>query len=213
MNLTTMNIKSSTPFLTMTSREIAEYTGKEHKNILADIRTMLDELGKDAAEFSAACDVPGPYGRLVTIPIFRLPKRETMILVSGYSVTLRAKIVDRWQELEASSAPQAPAIPTTLVEALTLALENAKQMEAQKLQIAAQSAAITALQPMATVGERVAQHEHTLEQIVRTFPGVHINKIKAGLLLLKYFYKSKGTYRVYRAHSRLFTENFSAHTG
>jgi phage regulator Rha-like protein len=83
--------------LTMTSREIAELTGKEHKNVLADIRLMLEELGLTSADFSA--DLPDAYGR--SQPGFTLPKRETYILITGYSVTMRAKIIDRWQELEA----------------------------------------------------------------------------------------------------------------
>jgi hypothetical protein len=90
---------------TMSSREIAELTGKEHKNVLADIRKMLDELGKAAADFSAVAHVPGPNGSNRKVEVYNLPKRETLILVSGYSVAMRAKIIDRWQELEAVAAP------------------------------------------------------------------------------------------------------------
>ncbi|MEY4764323.1 MAG: hypothetical protein RI907_996 [Pseudomonadota bacterium] len=98
----------------MTSREIADLAGKEHKNVLADIRKVLADLGMTSAEFSA--DVPDGYGR--PQPGFKLPKRETLILVSGYSVAMRAKIIDRWQELEAQVVAR---IPQTMPEALRLA--------------------------------------------------------------------------------------------
>ena len=84
------------PTQTMSSLEIAELTGKEHKNILADIRKLLNELEIGSADFSAQYkDSSGKENLL-----FNLPKRECLILVSGYSVQLRAKIIDRWQELE-----------------------------------------------------------------------------------------------------------------
>ena len=91
----------------MSSLEIADLTGKRHDNVLSDIRKMLEELGKTSPEFSG--NVPDSYGRPRFV--FNLPKRETMILVSGYSITLRAKIVDRWQELEAQVLAAKPALP------------------------------------------------------------------------------------------------------
>lgn len=95
----------------MTSREIAELTGKQHKHVLDDIRSMLDELGLTSADFSA--DLPDAYGRMQ--PAFALPHRECMILVSGYSVAMRARIIDRWEALESGAAvPIAAAAPKLL---------------------------------------------------------------------------------------------------
>jgi len=74
---------------TMSSREIAELCGKEHKNVMADIRSMCESLNIQSAEFSA--DYKDDKGR--TYPCFNLPKRESLILVSGYDVVTRAKII------------------------------------------------------------------------------------------------------------------------
>lgn len=97
--------------LTMSSLEIAELTGKRHDHVMADIRKMLDDLELQYPEFS------GHYkdGRGRTQDCFYLPKRESLILVSGYSAVLRARIIDRWQELESQQAAQKqqtlPALP------------------------------------------------------------------------------------------------------
>ena len=95
--------------LTMSSLEIAERTGKDHRNVMRDIRKMLDEMGEGGMlKFEHTHQNP-QNGQ--TYPIFRLPKRECLILVSGYSIPLRAKIVDRWMELEAQVAAQATPVP------------------------------------------------------------------------------------------------------
>ncbi len=120
--------------LTMSSREIAELTGKMHKNVLEDIRKMLDGLGQTSAEFSA--NLPDTYGRLQQV--FLLPKRETMILVSGYSVELRARIVDRWLELE--GAPQMSILPPEQQALVTMMLEAAAIKAVQQQQAAALTA-------------------------------------------------------------------------
>ena len=81
---------------TMSSQEIAKLTGKRHDNVTVDIEKMLNALKLQSPDFSG--DYIDSRGR--THPCFNLPKRETLILVSGYSVELRAKIIDRWQALE-----------------------------------------------------------------------------------------------------------------
>lgn len=86
----------------MSSREIAELCNKRHDNVMADIRKMLADLGLATPEFS------GVYKdqQLIDRPCFNLPKRETLILVSGYNIELRAKIIDRWAELESQAQYQ-----------------------------------------------------------------------------------------------------------
>lgn len=85
--------------LTMTSREIAELTGKEHRNVMRDIRAMLVELYGEGGVLGFEHTLVNPQNGQ-SYPIFRLPKRETYILVAGYKVKMRAAIIDRWQQLE-----------------------------------------------------------------------------------------------------------------
>lgn len=113
---------SNNEVLTMSSLEIAELTEKQHKHVIADIRKLCFSLDIDSAEFSAQYkDQSGKANRS-----FELPKRECLILISGYNVKLRASIIDRWQELETNQQPQ---IPTNFAEALQLAADQAKQLE------------------------------------------------------------------------------------
>lgn len=80
----------------MSSREIAELTGKRHADVMRDIRSVFSQL--DLAERNFASSYVD--GSSKSNVCFNLPKRESLILVSGYSVELRARIIDRWQELE-----------------------------------------------------------------------------------------------------------------
>ena len=110
--------------LTMSSLEIAELTGKQHKDVIRDIRNMLNQLEIQSAQFCA--DYKDSKGRVY--PCYNLPKRETLILVSGYSVAMRARIIDRWQELEQKESAQFK-MPKTLSEALLLAGQQAALAE------------------------------------------------------------------------------------
>ncbi len=153
----TFSGQNSASELRMSSREIAELTGKRHDHVMADIRKMLAELGFQPPEFSGRyLDAKGEARAC-----FNLPKRETLILVSGYSISLRARIIDRWQELEAQQSAS-PAIPQTLPEALRLAADMAEQkaraeaalvIEQEKVAVEKEKVAI--LEPVAAVTEQL----------------------------------------------------------
>ncbi|WP_342164057.1 phage regulatory protein/antirepressor Ant [Methylobacterium sp. SD21] len=122
---------------TMSTVEIAERTGKLHKNVLRDCRRMLKALDLDALTFERT--YTNDAGAAATCYI--LPEREILILTSGYSIALRAKVVDRLRELEAASRP-APAIPATYADALRLAAEQAETVERQAALIESQRPAV-----------------------------------------------------------------------
>lgn len=105
----------------MSSREIADLTGKLHKNVKRDITTMLAELKKDALSFERI--YLDAQNRNQTE--YLLDREHTDCLLTGYSAELRMKVIRRWRELEA----QALAIPTTYVEALRLAADKAEENE------------------------------------------------------------------------------------
>ncbi len=89
--------------LTMSSREISELTGKDHSNVLRDIRKMLEVLKKDALNFEGIYQ--DAYGR--EKPCFNLDRELTITLVSGYDIQLRHRVVTRLAELEAHQQPAA----------------------------------------------------------------------------------------------------------
>lgn len=122
---------------TMSSREIADLCEKRHDNVMRDIRDMLAQLhGEgDALKFEGVYRGANGEDRLC----FHLPKRETLILVSGYKLDLRAKIIDRWQELEAQQTVHLlPRDYATALRALADETEKAQELEAQARALTAQ---------------------------------------------------------------------------
>lgn len=111
--------------LTMTSREIAELTGKNHFDVTRDIVNILSQAEIDASKFAVI--YKDAQNRNQTE--YSLPKRECDLVVSGYSVKYRLAIIDRWQELESSNHQ---AIPKSFAEALQLAANQAAELEAAR---------------------------------------------------------------------------------
>jgi len=130
---------------TMPSLEISELTGKAHKHVLADIRSMLTELEIDWADCSA--QYKDSTGR--SLPCFNLNRELTDTLLTGYSAKMRFAVVRRWHELEVQ-APISQHVPTTFLEALRLAADQVEQNEKLKLVILQQTPKVEALNRLAS---------------------------------------------------------------
>jgi len=127
---------------TMSSREIAELTGSTHDNVLKTIRAYV------AKGVVSSNDTP--YVHPQNGQVYRefvLSQRDTLVGVSGYSVELRARIIDRWQELEAR-ADQFQ-IPATYAEALQAVADQAKENQSLRLVILDQAPKVAAIKRLA----------------------------------------------------------------
>lgn len=141
------------PAQTMSSVEIAELTGKRHDHVMTDIDKMLSELEIQSPEFSGEQTFANNRKR----KIYNLPKRECLILVSGYSIQLRTKIIDRWQELESQAQPPSTLNPTNMSR-LQL-LEMAMQAEQERLALEHK---VEEMQPKVEALDRIASANGSL---------------------------------------------------
>jgi phage antirepressor YoqD-like protein len=134
---TEMQLATSNAAQTMSTRDIAELCGKEHKNVMRDADMMLEELGIDGAQFCASFKTS--QGN--TYACYHFDKELTLTLISGYSILLRHKIVKRMEELEAMQV-QVHKVPQTLSEALRLAADQQDTIVAQAAQLEAQAPSV-----------------------------------------------------------------------
>ena len=116
--------------VTMSSREIAELVGKEHKHVMRDLRVLSEQLGDMFEGVVQVWTHPQNKQQYEEYAI----KRDTCItLLTGYDSVSRMKGIKRWQELEAA---QKPAIPQTYAAALLEAGRLAMELEQAEAQLA-----------------------------------------------------------------------------
>lgn len=146
-NIVTSNIK------TMTSREIAELTGKELAHVHRDIRSMLNELKKDAPNLDHPLEDKDSRGYTTC---FHLNRELTETLLTGYSASARLKVIRRWHDLEAQAASPAFAIPKTYTEALRLAADLADGKAKAELEVVEKQKQLEMAQPKVKALDQIA---------------------------------------------------------
>lgn len=188
--MTTMTIAAVQHEQTMTSRQIADAVGSAHHNVLSTIRRLIQEgviFGNET-----------PYrheqnGQEYTE--FQLDYRNTMVVASGYSAELRARIIDRWIDIEKKQAAPAFAVPQTFADALRLAADQQEtiQHQAAQLALAAPKVAFVDQYVQATTGSRRFRE-------VAKLLGVKENAFRDFLFAEKIMYRLHGKLAAYAQH-------------
>lgn len=157
------NATSENVARTMSSREIAELTGKRHDHVMRDIRNMLSDLGITDPIFG------GSYldstGR--SLPCFNLDREHTECLLTGYSAKMRMAVIKRWRELEAQVA-----LPRELsrMDLIQLAFEAEQARLQLSVQVEAQAAKIEHM-------ENLFKEGMTATQFCKGLNGVNVMQV------------------------------------
>ena len=88
--------------LAMSSVEVAKLCEKEHKNVLRDIREI--STGSELSALFRSSTYVDAKGE--SRPCYLCTKEGSLLLVTGYSVPHRLRLIRRWQELEEAQKPK-----------------------------------------------------------------------------------------------------------
>ena len=170
----------------MTSLEIAELVEKRHDNV----KRTIENLVKQAVITSPQIEEKPTAGRPSTFYVFsgEQGKRDSIIVVAQLCPEFTARLVDRWQELEAQIAKPADPMqflsdPTLLRNALLTYSEMVIDLE-QKVEV---------MQPTVEAYDRIAKADGSLcltdaAKALQMRPKDLIAKLSSG----KWIYKRAG---------------------
>jgi anti-repressor protein len=131
----------------MSSREIAELTGKRHDNVVRDICTLNESYGNLSLLKIEEGYYLHPSTGTQRHREFLLSRMQTFDLMTGYNTELRIKVNRRWEELETRNMIDFSDPTTVLQLAQNWNDEHIKRVEAEKR--------IKVLEPKAVLMERV----------------------------------------------------------
>lgn len=190
---------------TMTSLEIAEVTGRNHKDVMRSIREMEEAWVKVNGRKFALVEYKDAKGEMR--PCYSLNKTECLYIATKFNDEARAKLVLRWEELETKERNQYQ-VPQSFAEALMLAAKQQEQIEEQQRQLEANSkeivelnGAIAEMQPKVTYVDMILASKETVTttQIAQDYG----QSAKAFNVLLRNFgvqHKVGGQWVLYAKH-------------
>lgn len=192
--------------LVMTSRELAELTNKEHKNVIRDIRKEKEKLEMEGISTELIFELSeyqDSTGR--TLPMFLLSKDGVMMLAMKYDTITRYKITQKLNELENKTK-----LPGTYKEAL-LALVAAEEIkEQQQLLITEQTEYIELAKPKVEVYDTIIKTDGNYSfKYVAGLLGISKSEFVRKLKWLRIISETNEPFYEYRITKQYFRTFFS----
>ncbi len=173
-----------------TSLQIADSFGKEHKHVLESIKNLVAE--KSAAKYFSE----GTYkNRGKDYSLYYMNRDGFTLLAMGFTgkeaLNFKLKYIEAFNAMESKLTNQAP---TNMIEALTLALEQAKTIEVQ-------NQVIGELKPKADYVDRILKSKSlvTITQIAKDY-GLSGQALNGLLHDLGVQYKQSNQWLLYQKH-------------
>lgn len=184
-----MNEMTITTAAAMTSREIADLVGSRPDSVK---RTIERLAASTVIELPPTVEVKNHLGQTVAEYIFSgdKGKRDSIVVVAQLSPEFTARLVDRWQELEA----QQPAVPRTFADALRLAADQQEQIARLAHDNQQQAQRIDTLESLLAKGM-------SAPEFCRHLNGVNTMAINKHLLAAGWLYEDGGQYASWRVAS------------
>ena len=178
----------------MTSIEIAEITGKLHKNVLRDIEKMEEGWVKGGGLKFELTSYVDNWNR--EKPCYSLTKTECLYVATKYNDEARAKLVLRWEQLEKENLDRMKMyggfdVPKNYLEALKLAVHQQEK--------------IMELEPKADYTDKVlmSPEKLTTTEVAKSFGMKSPQKLNGILIDLGVQYKTKHNYVLCSPYSDL----------
>ena len=159
----------------MSSKEIAELTGKRHDHVMRDVKSLVNQEAITAPSFGVSeyKDASGKSNLM-----YKLDLEATMVLITGYDAKRRAIVIKRWLALEKGEAVPAatPVVESNRKEEIDIELmavqsaanflrvSDSSKLEMMHIVLESNGVKTTALPQYTEKVRKVCSATHLLEQ-------------------------------------------------
>lgn len=187
----------------MTSLEIAEVTGKQHKNVMQAIRNMEPAWQKTCGlKFQlTSFAVKMPNGGEQKRSCYSLTKTECLYVATKFNDEARARLVLRWKELEEQA--QRPHEMSDIEILSRAVLISDRQIKALTQQNTTLALTVQTLKPKADYTDNVLQSVDclTTTQVAKSI-GMTGPELYRALMAMHIIYHQSGQYMLYAEYAR-----------